>query len=388
MNILVLDGELRCGLAVARALGKSGMRVHVASERSECLAGASKYVMSSDQYCDPVSSEVEFVEDVKALCRRYSIDVLLPLSEITVEILLRYRNDFQGIEFPYVSEEQYELATNKHKLMLLAQSVGVPVPEFFYFENKEKLDIEKINDFPVVVKPFKSRIKTPTGWILTKVRYAETKEELLKLISSDEMYSYPFMIQQYVSGHGKGVFYLYRNQKKIASFSHRRIREKPPRGGVSVLSESVSIDEKLADYSERLLDAIGWHGVAMVEFKEDDAGNAYLMEINPRFWGSLQLAIDSGVNFPLMLVLGGESEYKAGEYKVGMRLRWFLGDVDHLLLVLMKGHGSIKDKCMSIIRFLDFFSGPTRYETFRWDDMAPFFLELKCYLSDLFRKSN
>lgn len=72
----------------------------------------------------------------------------------------------------------------------------------------------------------------------------------------------------------------------------------------------------------------------MVEFKQDDAtGVRYLMEINGRFWGSLQLAIDAGVDFPALLVAAalGEKTTPVLEYQVGVRVRWWWGEVDHLI---------------------------------------------------------
>ena len=83
---------------------------------------------------------------------------------------------------------------------------------------------------------------------------------------------------------------------------HRRVRENPPTGGASVCAVSI-YDGKLLDYGRRLLDALNWHGVAMVEFKRDRlSGELYLMEINPKLWGSHDLAIASGMDFSSALV--------------------------------------------------------------------------------------
>ena len=86
--------------------------------------------------------------------------------------------------------------------------------------------------------------------------------------------------------------------RPVAFFAHKRLRERPPWGGVSVLSESAEPDPRLKALARQLLDDACWHGVAMVEFKVAPDGTPYLMEINTRFWGSLQLAIDAGVDFP------------------------------------------------------------------------------------------
>ena len=106
------------------------------------------------------------------------------------------------------------------------------------------------------------------------------------------------------------------------SFAHTRIREKPPTGGVSVYRESVPLRDDVRAYSERILGRFNWSGVAMVEFREDRAtGIPYLMEVNGRFWGSLQLAIDAGVDFPAMLVqlALGEEIPRISSYRMAPR---------------------------------------------------------------------
>lgn len=82
---------------------------------------------------------------------------------------------------------------------------------------------------------------------------------------------------------------------------HKRIRELYTMGGPSTCAISV-YDPKLLDYGLKILGALNWHGIAMVEFKKDSKDGTFkLMEINPKFWGSLDLAIASGIDFPYLL---------------------------------------------------------------------------------------
>jgi predicted ATP-grasp superfamily ATP-dependent carboligase len=103
---------------------------------------------------------------------------------------------------------------------------------------------------------------------------------------------------------------------------------------VSVCSESVEVPAELLRQSVALLESYDWNGVAMVEYKHDRAtGKSFLMEVNGRFWGSLQLAVDSGVDFPALLAsaaLGNPPE-AVTRWQTGIRSRWRLGEVDHLL---------------------------------------------------------
>lgn len=194
------------------------------------------------------------------------------------------------------------------------------------------------------------------------------------------------MVQQYIPGHGAAVFALYDHGNPIAFFAHERLREKPPRGGVSVLSESKNLDEQLLAITRTLLDAVKWHGVAMVEFRISPDGRPYLMEVNTRFWGSLQLAIDSGVDFPKLLwqISHDQKPVVPAQYKVGQQLRWLLGDFDSLYLYWCSSQYRLSQK---LFRALQFFT-PTanrRHEINRLDDLGPAWFELKHYLRALFR---
>src|SRR5207245_8993362 len=118
--------------------------------------------------------------------------------------------------------------------------------------------------------------------------------------------AFPVLLQRWVEGIGEGFFALRWGGRTVAMFAHRRLREKPPVGGVSVYRESIPLDDALVGPGLRLLDALDWQGVAMVECKRDlISGRHVIMEVNGRFWGSLQLAIDAGVDFPSLLVRCG-----------------------------------------------------------------------------------
>ena len=140
------------------------------------------------------------------------------------------------------------------------------------------------------------------------------------------------------------------------------------------------------DYAERLLRSLGWQGVAMVEFKRDSRdGSLRLMEINGRFWGSLQLAIDAGVDFPAILVdlVGGKRPPQRPAYRTGVRTRWLWGDVDSLLAVLFRSRQRLNlsanhpGRWATLYSFLKFWQPGMRYELERADDLRPWWLETR-----------
>jgi len=166
------------------------------------------------------------------------------------------------------------------------------------------------------------------------------------------------------------------------------LREKPPSGGVSVLCESAPVDPTACEHATRLLKEIGWRGVAMVEFKQDSrTGTLKLMEINGRFWGSLQLAVDAGVNFPQLAVdIALNRAQPVNNYRVGVRSRWFWGDTDAMVSMLLRSRQQLNlprnhpGRWRTLLSYLLFWQPGMRYELERCSDPAPALLAAKRWL--------
>jgi len=205
-----------------------------------------------------------------------------------------------------------KIASDKYRTMELAKKLGIKIPKTFD-EN------ETIGNFPVVIKGLKE-----SG----RIRYVNSFKELPKFKTDDSI------VQEYIPGEGYGFFALFNKGGVRATFMHKRVREYPITGGLSTVAESI-YDPKLKVLGLKLLESLNWHGVAMVEFKKDFRdGEFKLMEINPKFWGSLDLAIASGVDFPYLAVKMAEDGdvEPVFEYKTGIKFRWpFPDDLLHLL---------------------------------------------------------
>jgi hypothetical protein len=155
---------------------------------------------------------------------------------------------------------------------------------------------------------------------------------------------------------------------------------------VSVLRESTAVDPRLREYAKRMLGPIGWHGVAMMEYKQDHrTGELFLMEVNGRFWGSLQLPIDAGVDFPHLVcqLARGHRPEAAPPYQIGVKSRWLLGDVDHLCLRLFKSDRELclppgaPSRLRTFVEFMKFAQPGLHYEVASRDDPRPFLYELR-----------
>ncbi|MFN2491860.1 MAG: ATP-grasp domain-containing protein, partial [Pyrinomonadaceae bacterium] len=153
-------------------------------------------------------------------------------------------------------------------------------------------------------------------------------------------------------------------------------------GSGSSLRRSVPLDPRLIEPAVRLLSKLRWHGPAMVEFKDDGVDPPCLMEINGRFWGSLQLAIDAGVDFPCLWVslLKGIEMECVTKYTEGIVLRWLLGDVKRFARILRGTPQGFPGVYPTIREGIIELFGPqpkgTRLETWRSSDPLPALAEL------------
>ncbi|HEX8716330.1 MAG TPA: ATP-grasp domain-containing protein [Gemmatimonadaceae bacterium] len=388
-SVLVTDGEQRSALAIVRSLGHSGYQVHVCSAQPNPLAGASRFAVSESLVADPLREPDMFVRDVQRVVERHGVDTLIPLSEASLLALLPYRERFAGVCVPFPSASAFRQISDKAALMQAAPRAAIAIPESRVLQSASELatlDGTSGGLYPLVLKPSRSVSENDGRRAKLSVRHVANDAELRSAARDLDEDAYPLLVQRRIVGPGVGIFLLIWRGEMLAEFSHRRIREKPPSGGVSVYRESIAADPELVRRSRALLDSVGWDGVAMIEYKVDArTGTPYLMEVNGRFWGSLQLAIDAGVDFPTLLLAAaaGESVTPVTQYAVGVRSRWWWGDVDHLLARLRRSREALSlppdapGRWSAIRDFLTIRLGTDHEEILRRDDPRPFWRETR-----------
>ena len=399
MTVFVTDGEQRSTLAVVRSLGRAGIPVTVGSRQPSSLAGSSRYCSKTIVYPSPSNARQEFEDFLRREMASRQYHILLPMTDMVTRIIAGQRDALSPfVCLPIPAEDRLILAQDKRCALKLAEQVFLSTPATYMLNPGDSIeDVVGRVHFPVVIKPRFSSFPQGAGWISGNVEYARDAEELVrKYRQSHSRIPFP-LVQEKIEGEGMGVFLLLWDGELKAAFCHRRLREKPPWGGPSVYRESIPLDPKLLRKSMAFLEAIGWQGPAMLEFKVDRRdGQPKLMEVNARFWGSLQLAIDAGINFPLMLyrLATGEKVAPQFEYRVGIKSRWLLGDFDHLLIRLKnaKGpdgsNGNHHSRVRACIEFLKLYERDSYYEVFRRNDPGPGWHELRAYVRGLTARSH
>ena len=375
-KVLVLDANQRSALAIIRSLGRRGLSIVAGDSVTSPLGGASRFAAASVCYPDPAAAPAQFVSQIIDIVDRLAIDTIFPATDLTTMLLVSQSNLSKNVHLAAPPAASYEALTDKAHLVDLARKLGVSVPETRVVQSADAV-VDAAHDFgfPVVLKPARSRYLKDGHVQSTGVQIVQRADSLSAAVRSlSWLGEIPCLVQRFVPGYGAGAFALYGQSGPIAWFAHRRLREKPPTGGVSVLSESVPLDPALQAAATKLLTAVCWSGVAMVEFRIATDGTPYLMEVNGRFWGSLQLSIDSGIDFPWLLyrLTHGIPVDTPAPYTVGRRLRWFLGDFDSLLIEVRQTSLGVGRKVRALAAFTgSFLDLHCRQEILRLHDPKP-----------------
>jgi predicted ATP-grasp superfamily ATP-dependent carboligase len=382
--VLVTDGDTRQALALTRALGRRGLRVEVLAARRRSLAGSSRYAAAEHAVPDVASEPLAWAGAVRARLAAAPRALLVPATEAAIGTLLR-----EGLDSPRVAappREAYETACDKWRLLRCAAEAGFDVPATALVEEPGRLsELPAGQRFPVIVKARRSRFLEAGRWREGSVRRVEDAAGLA-LVREDPGLRAGALVQPFLAGRGEGLFLAADRGRVVAAFAHRRLREKPPTGGVGVLLESAEPDPVLLEPAQRLVAGLAWHGVAMLELRREPGGRAWLMELNPRLWGSLQLAVDAGADFPgLVLALHAGLPLPAFAPRAGVRVRWLLGDLDQLWITWRRPEVRRQldtTRWRALREFLGAFVD-ARLEVLRGDDPRPFASELRAWLAAL-----
>jgi predicted ATP-grasp superfamily ATP-dependent carboligase len=331
-RVLVLDGFWNKAVAAVRSLGRRGAFVGAGERTRLAPALFSRYCSRRFVHPSAAQRPEEFLAALEREVRAAGYDVVLPM-ELTTQLLVaeNRRRVEPRARVPFADADRTRRVHDKGFLTGFARDHGIECPAtFFPAGPQDAASLVGSLPYPVLVKPRHS-----SGG--RGIRRAERRDEFLAAYRAVHARFPAPIVQECLppGGEALGVAVLMNfASEPRASFAYRRLREYPATGGPSTLRESIPGLELRAT-TERLLSLLGWIGVAMAEFKVDPRdGRPKLLEVNPRFWGSLHHAIVCGVDFPWLLCrMAMEGDVDRGpDYRIGVRSRSLLpGDLLHFL---------------------------------------------------------
>jgi predicted ATP-grasp superfamily ATP-dependent carboligase len=409
MKVLVTDGHWRKTLALVRSLGRKGVRVTVGERTFLNTSFFSKYCSRRLVYPSPRRYPDQFIEFIIKEIKKNQYECLFPMEEETLLLLAKHQSEISKYTYLLIPNlQKIEFVRDKGNLIQFAETHGIPTPKTLYEPpTPEPCKVQGSGPVPNVVQgsgpdtgavqdfrpkssvvqespasdvvqglashidsiPLPAVIKPRISSGSFGIAYVKKREDLVPFYQRIHT-RYPFpLIQEWIPDGGGtfGFSALFDEASNVkAAFVHKKLRMYPVEGGPSTLREGVE-HPQVMELGLSLLRSLNWVGVAMAEFKVDPRdGIPKLMEVNPRFWGSLHLAIASGVDFPyLILKLAREEGFAPVlQYSVGKRCRWLLfGDILHFLTNPRRFHLHPS--------FFHFFEPNTSYDIISKEDPLP-----------------
>ena len=332
-RILVLDGHSAAALSVTRSAGLAGHWVAVGANRGAFAAAkVSRYCQISLDYPVSTSEPQAFVDCILEFVKANRIDLVVPVTDWTLGPLSAERDRFASCRLAIPAHAAVEFASDKFRTVQQARELGIGVPRTALLHSLADLDGCNFG-FPLVVKDRFSVRWIEHRAVFGSVSYAYSQAELEKKAADRLQKAGDVLIQEFVPGQGIGFACFVVDSQFFLPFQWLRVREVDPRGSASSARKSIPLDDELVRLSTQLITAMGFEGIAMVEYKRASDGRLILMEVNGRPWGSIGLPFACGIDYARYLIdwcLQGPLPPARIEYRKNVLCRRAVSELTHL----------------------------------------------------------
>ncbi len=386
-DVLILDASNKQSLACVRSLGRIGLRVAVGECATECgtaqsaLSFRSRYAARSLVLPDVAAGADAFAAAVVGFVREHLVRVVIPTNDGAITAMTPYRSQLAalGCTLALASDTTLAIANDKDRTLEVAERLGIDYPRTMRIDSLDDLPaVVTAFEFPFVLKPTVSFPRdAPVRLQVTEViDEVEAVSAIQTYLSSGS----GVLAQQWASGRREGVSLLMVEGEVRAACAHVAYRTSPALGGASVLRESIPLLPDLYDPAVRLVREIGLDGVCEVEFRRDATGRPLLMEVNARLAGTIENALHSGVDFPLLLWqwATGQPVTALAGYRIGVRTRWLHGDLRWLRDNQRRvGRPDSVSRTRALSSFVAEFLRTRHLDCVDWRDLRPALAELR-----------
>jgi cation diffusion facilitator CzcD-associated flavoprotein CzcO/predicted ATP-grasp superfamily ATP-dependent carboligase len=338
LRILVTDGETRSVVAACRGLASAGFRVGAVAGTRPAPAHWSRSVAERIRLPHPLEHGDTFVEGIRGAILKGSYGVLIPGSDASLDILSRRRERIE----PYTSmglppHGAVVAALNKLQLADAAVQAGLGAPETAVCDTAdEAVAAAERMGFPVLLKPVSSLIDVAGVPMRVGSVRVDDPGRLAGLAPS---YGTPCLIERTEQGSIVSYAGVLADGRLLGTAVSRYARTWYPNAGNVCFSETIEVDPALTDRVLELLQILRWQGIFELELIERPDGSFAVLDLNPRLYGSVALAIAAGANLPAIWAhwLLGETPAPATA-RPGVHYRWEDADLRHALTAVREGH--------------------------------------------------
>ena len=373
IGALITGGDFQ-GLAALRTLARKQIPV-ILLDSDLCIGRFSRYCRRFVKSPPPAKTE-SYLDFLINLTKRENVNgwVVFPNSDEAVNVLSRYKSILEEyyrvptpcwdvIKHVYVKKETYRTALQN----------AIPIPKTYEAASLQELMASDLH-YPLVVKPsirdhFYSKTRIKGFRVDNETELVKTYRRVRTIIDDSEI-----VVQEFIPG-GPRNLYSYcpflKNGQIVTGLAARRSRQHPMDfGHASTYVEVVNIPE-MKHLAEKFLRAIGFYGIAEVEFMQDPRDRKFkLLEVNPRIWGWHGLAIAAGVDLPYILYQDMTGQRL--ELPQSVRpIKWvrLTTDIPTVLAEIIKGNISIREYMASM-------RGQKEFAVLSADDPWPSIMEM------------
>lgn len=311
ISILIPDGEAPVLMIVLNCLSEiKGIKIHLMSNDEDIPMKHSKNVYRFSFY--PKSDlETDLIKNINHEVEKHNIDLIMPIFEHSTRTILKHENLISSKEKLVLlpTYNNFNIANNKGLLNKHLEENSLPFPKSQIIKKGIEFDINKI-DYPVLVKPTEG-IGGGVGIYVFK-----EKKALVDFLNSDK-FDCTYLIQDYVEGYDIDCSVLCKNGEVLTYTIQKPYLLSSSKFAPQLAVEFIE-EDVLLDGVKKLMKSLNWSGVAHLDMRYDKNTNEFkAIEINPRYWGSVEASVFAGVNFPYLHCIASiNDDFDKPEYKL------------------------------------------------------------------------
>lgn len=383
-KVLVFGDDTRSFLAIVRSLGRAGHRVHAAPYDFRAPALASRYI-EAIHYLPPFLDDgAEWQAGVEALWAAEGFDLAIPCDERALLPLARHRRRFEAVgrRLAIPDDGAIDVLYDKHRTRELARKLGVHVaPGRLLGADEDAAALVAEFGLPLAIKP---RASYRLDLLHARGRVSMARDVDQVAAALHRLAPGTALVEGYAQGRGCGVSVLADRGEVVLAFEHHRVHDDLTLGG-SYYRRSAPLSQDLEAAARAIMGALDYTGVAMFEFRRNEATGAYvLLEVNARPWGSMPLALAAGADFPeswrRLLLETTSTPVRA--YRTGLYGRNLVPDMRHVVLELQQRRHPLAALLVLgrwSLGFHRVLIGRERSDTLVPDDLRPGLAELAAF---------
>lgn len=252
-----------------------------------------------------VPSSEEYIPELKTICKKEHVDVLLPQNTAELEVLATRKNEFEtmGTTVAVSGLTSIQRSNNKCALLNVAKKMDIPTPDFYVAGTEADLvqSAEHLGwpERPVVIKPPDSNGMRGLRIIdekkdFKKLFYAEKPSSLYAKMSDIRAIlgrSFPqLMVMEYLPKDEYTVDILQSDPSIIVP------RKRDVMKSGITFHGTAEKNDAIIEYSRKLAENLQLEYAFGFQFKNDENNIPKLLECNPRIQGTMVLSTFAGAN--------------------------------------------------------------------------------------------